>query len=69
MNERSRYKTLYFTRNFGEFIFYNYLALYLKNLNYSGAMIGTLLSFAPLFLVLALPFWGKVENRIPRRFI
>jgi MFS family permease len=32
-------------------------------------MIGTLLSFAPLFLVLTLPFWGKVENRIPRRFI
>ena len=69
MDEQKRYKTLYFTRNFGEFIFYNYLALYLKNLNYSGAMIGTLLSFSPLLLVLALPFWGKVENRIPRRFI
>jgi len=32
-------------------------------------MIGTILSFSPLFIVLTLPVWGKVEKIIDRRFL
>lgn len=69
MQEVNKYKSIYFTRNLGEFIFYIYLPLFLKNMNYSGTMIGTILSFSPLFLVLALPIWGKIENIISRKHI
>lgn len=69
MREETKYKSLYLTRNWAEFIFYIYLPLYLKNLNYSGTMIGTILSFSPLLIVIALPVWGKVENIIERKYI
>lgn len=62
MQEKSKYKVLYLSRYLGESLFYSVFPLYLKRLNYTGTQIGTILSFSPLFLVLALPFWGKFDS-------
>ena len=69
MQEKNKYRALYFTRNLGEFIFYIYLSKYLMNLDYSGTMIGTVLSFSPLFIVITLPVWGRIESVISRKHI
>lgn len=55
------------SRYTAEFLFYSVFPLYLKRLGYNGTQIGTILSFAPLLLVLALPIWSRFDGGNSRK--
>lgn len=67
MHEKNKYKILFLTRYLAECIFSSVFPLYLKRLDYTGTQIGTILSFSPLFLVLALPFWSRFDSGNARK--
>ena len=69
MQEKNKYRLLYVSRYLGEFLFYCVFPLYLKNLNYSGTIIGTILSFSPFLLAFALPFWSKFDDGNARKIV
>jgi PPP family 3-phenylpropionic acid transporter len=69
MREIVRYKTIYFSRYFGEFIFYSLLTVYLKDKGFSGTQVGAVLSFAPIILALSLPLWLMFDNGKSRKLL
>jgi len=69
MREIIKYKTIYFSRYFGEFIFYSLLTVYLKDKGFSGTQVGAVLSFAPIILALSLPLWLLFDNGKSRKLL
>lgn len=62
MREIGKYKTMFFARYSGEFIFYTLLTVYLKDKGFSGTEVGAMLSFSPIILALSMPIWLALDN-------
>lgn len=69
MREIVKYKTIYFLRYFGEFIFYSLLTVYLKDKGFSGTQVGAVLSFAPVIFACSLPLWLLFDNGKSRKLL
>lgn len=69
MRETNKYRFLYFTRYFGEFIFYTLLTVFLDDKGFNGTLVGTVLSFSPLMLALSLPLWVAADTGRTRKIL
>lgn len=69
LSEYNKYRALTFARYFGEFIYNSLLTVFLKDRGFSGAELGTLLSFSPFIVALTLPLWARIDRGMAKKIL